>query len=234
MTDKFSYQIYLGLYYITFYFASVKLASATRAGVNDMAALAFTLPASIVVSQMITRLGTFRWAIWIGWFLTTISAGMLIRWDQNTSKAYWASSLAILGIGMGMVLQSLNFAVQAAVSSKDSGRAAALYAFMRSVGTSVGVAIGGSAFQNVLQHKLTSLNVPNALQISKNAESFVATLHTLQESDPLRIMVTEGYVSGFKACFGIFTAIGGISLILSILIRHANMDKTLESKYRAR
>lgn len=219
---------------MTLYFASAKLRGPIDSGADLLPAISFLLPGSVIVSQLITRLGTFRWAVWGGWSLGLIGAGMMTRFDANTSTAYWAVTLAIFGMGMGSVLTSVNFAVQATVHTEDAGRGAALYAFMRSVGMAIGVAIGGTVFQNLMQNRLDSLNVPNAKDIAHNAEAFIKTLHGLDATDPLRSAALDAYSKGSQGAFEVVTAVCALGLLLSLCIKHANMDKILESKHSSR
>jgi Na+/melibiose symporter-like transporter len=141
MHDTNIIQLFTGLYYVPFYFMSVKGHSATRSGVDLVPALVFILPGSIVVSLLTTRLGKFRWAIWIGWVVTTIGAGLLILLDVNASKIVGVIPLCIFGIGCGMVLSSVNFGIQAISKVEDCAMSASMYGFFRSLGMPIGVAV---------------------------------------------------------------------------------------------
>ena len=179
---------------------------------------------------MITRMGTFRWAIWVGWAVTTVGSGLYILFDVNTRTIMWASALSIFGLGSGMVLSSLNFAIQAIVKTEDAGRAASMYAFMRSIGMTIGVAAGGTIFQNFMKAKLTEFGLPGT--IAKNAEAYVSIMKTLAVDDPTRVHALQAYVHGFKGVFEVMTALSGVAFVVSLAIRHYDMDKILESKYK--
>src|SRR4051812_32463292 len=97
-----------------------------------------------------SRIGRFRWAVWAGWIISGVGCGLFELFDQNTPTPVWAVILAVFGIGQGMLLTSINVGIQAISRVEDAGRAAAMYAFMRTLGMSIGVAIGGTAFQNVM------------------------------------------------------------------------------------
>lgn len=222
------------LYYIPFYFTSVQLKGPVGSAVALLPAAVFVVPGAIVVSQLITRLGTFRWAIWMGWVISTIGSGLLIRYDTTTSKAYWGTAEAILGVGLGMILTSVNFAIQATVRPIDVGRAVAMYAFFRSVGMALGVGIGGIVFQNIMQNELIRLGVESAQEIAKNAVPFVTMVSELPENDPLRIAVLQGYVKGSQGTFAVMTGFCGLGLILSLFVKHSSMDQLFVTKHKSR
>jgi Fungal trichothecene efflux pump (TRI12) len=134
-------KLFTGLYYVPFYFMSVQSASPIRSGIALFPALVFILPGSIVVAALTTRLGRFRWAIWIGWTITAAGCGLLQLLEAHTKMVVTATALAVFGIGSGMVLSSVNFAVQSMSKVGDAAMAASMYGFMRSLGMPIGVAV---------------------------------------------------------------------------------------------
>lgn len=123
---------------------AVRFTSPTTAGINLIPALALLVPGSIVVAALTTRLGRFRWAIWVGWTVTIVGTGLFFLLDKHTKTAVWAVILAVFGIGSGMVLTSVNVGVQAIAKVEDSAMAASMYGFMRSLGMPFGVAVSCS------------------------------------------------------------------------------------------
>ena len=55
---------------------------------------------------------------------------------------------AILGVGLGLLMQNLVLAVQNTVQAKDIGTASASVAFFRSVGGAIGVSVLGAVLGN--------------------------------------------------------------------------------------
>ncbi len=161
----------------------------------------FLLPGSIVTSLITTRTGSYRWSIWSGWAITVVACGLLLLLDQEIETAAWAGILAVFGIGNGMLLTGVNVGIQAASRFEDAGRAAAMYAFMRSLGMSLGVAIGGSVFQNVMSSKLDELGQPRSM--AYNAEAFVKTISSIDPTDPVRTAALQAckfISSGLDKC----------------------------------
>ena len=118
------------------------------------------LPTSVIVAVAITKLGRFRWAVWGGSWMTVLATGLLILLGKTTATVAWIFMFMICSLGHGLLLSSLNFAVQAIASSPDVAYAAAMYAFLRTVGMALSVAIGGTVFQNVLAQSSRMLDYP--------------------------------------------------------------------------
>ena len=222
--------LYAGLYYFSFYFLSVKQYSPSRAGVSMLPAVLATVPASVIVGAIITRINHFRWAIWSGWVIVTLGGGLVIIWDADTSTPVWAVILVLVGIGNGLLLNAQNFATQAIAKPKDEASAAALYAFMRSFGMAFGVGISGSIFQNVMKTKLSQLGLPT--EIAADSLAYIATLETLPDASVLKEQVLQAYVSGFRGVFGTLCGLAGLSGIASLFIGQFDLNKVLNSDHK--
>lgn len=208
---------------------AVRATTPTQSGVNLLPISGCLVPGSIVVSILASRLGRFRWAVWSGLVLTVAGCALLQKLDDDTSTGLWVVIFAVFGIGNGMMLTSVNVAIQAISKTEDCGRAAAMYAFMRTLGMSIGVAVGGTVFQNFMSSKLDDLHLPES--IAHEAEAFVAELDRMPAQSPTRIGAIEAYIHGFRGVFWIMTAMACVGLVASFFIQHHGMDRILESRF---
>jgi MFS family permease len=184
------------------------------------------IPAAMAVGRLITKTGSYRWAIWIGWVLTTLGTGLTILWDAPSSTTLWVLSLVFLGFGHGFLLNALNCASQAVCKPGDEGAAAAMYAFLRSFGMALGVGIGGSVFQNVMKIKLRALHLSTLYVWNAEAYLKIAILHT-----PPSAAVMSAYDYGFHGVFGFFCSLAGIALIACRFIKHFDINKELVTEH---
>jgi MFS family permease len=214
------------LYYIPLYFASVKGKSPSAAGLSMLPCSLTLTPSAAIVGRLITRLGRFRWAIWTGWAVATLATGLLVLWDIDTSTPTWVGILICLGIGHALLLTAQNFAVQAMAQIEDAGHAATMYAFMRTLGTALGVAIGSSVFQNLMLQKLEAESLPP--ELAKKAEGFLDSLQSLPSS-PMKDGILLAYMQGIRGVFIVLTGISGAALLGSLLIKSYSLDQQLGS-----
>ncbi|TLD36664.1 hypothetical protein E2P81_ATG02446 [Venturia nashicola] len=219
------------LYYAPLYFIAVRHTSFLQAGVNMLPQALALVPISIIIGGLITRFARFRWAIWSGWAIVTLGTGLIIIWGPNTSPGAWIPIMVIVGIGHGLVLSAQNFATQAIALPRDEASAAAMYAFLRSLGSAIGVGIGGSVFQNAMATKLKQYGLPDS--IAKNAESYIST-HLWKE--PIDTAVhrhaINAYVYGLRSTFAFFCGMAGLAGIASLFIKHFDMNKELNSDHK--
>lgn len=224
-------QLFTALYYIPFYFMSVRRKTPTEAGRDTLPAMCLLIPGSIVVSILTSKLGTFRWAIWAGWFVTTLACGLQMLFDIHTSSSVIFVVLALIGIGTGMVLTSVNVGVQAISRPEDCAMAASMYGFFRSLGMPLGVALAGSIFQNAMSGHLADHNLPT--EIAHDSERWVYILREMANGAK-KTAILESYVQGFHYVFIVMTAAAGSALLVSLVIRKFSMDKVLSTQFTAR
>jgi MFS family permease len=203
----------------------------TQAGVDMLPVCLLTVPSSVVVSVLTTRLGRFRWAIWGGWVITTLACGLQIILDVHSSTVVTSVFLAVLGIGMGMVLTSLNVGIQAISKPEDAAMAASMYGFLRSLGMPLGVALAGTIFTNSMSDKLSELGLPTS--IAHDSEQYIFVLRTMADS-PQKIAILSSYMRGFDSVFIMTTAVSASALFVSLIIRKYSMDKILLAQFSAR
>ncbi|OJD10853.1 hypothetical protein AJ78_08244 [Emergomyces pasteurianus Ep9510] len=221
-------ELYTALYYIPLYFQALKEQSPVRTGISALPITSSLVPASVFVAVIIAQTGRFRWAIWLGWILTTLSTGLLLLLSPDTKTAVWATVLVFLGFGHGLILSALNLGVQAISTVSNVAHAVMMYSFLRAVGAALGVGIGGTVFQNAMSYKLGDLGLPT--DISKNAEAYIETLHALPENSAFKIGVIECYVKGTQGVFTVMTGFSGLAMFLSFLIAKHSMDKDFEAE----
>ena len=94
--------------------------------------------------------------------------------------------MVVLGIGLGLTMQTLVLAVQNAVSTNELGVATSSVSFFRSMGGSIGVALFGALFNNLLADRLG--------QTVAVGEGVAFTPETVRE---LPAAARETFVSGF-------------------------------------
>lgn len=222
------------LYYIPFYLMAARGDSPLRTGVGLLPVMLTLVPASIAAGALITRTGAYRPPIWAGWAAVAVGCGLTTLWDSRTPTPARAAALVVLGLGHGAVLNAQNFAAQAISPPGREAHAAAAYALLRHLGTALGVGVGGSAFQNVMAARLRALAVPDAARWAANAEGWLPRLRAMVgdgDGGAAAAEVLDGYVAGLRGVFRVYLAVSGAALLLSLLVRHCDMNKDLSSEH---
>ncbi|KAK8107082.1 uncharacterized protein PG998_009095 [Apiospora kogelbergensis] len=217
-------------YYVPFFFQSVQGTSPLRAGINLLPALLFVIPSGAVTGALISRYNNYCYALWVGWFFVCLSCGLELLWrDAGVATGVWVMALIAMGVGHGVVLNAQTFACQALARPGDVAAAAAMYGFVRQLGSAVGVCVGGTTWQNVAALKLAWQGLP--VDIAYHAEAYMQDLQDGSE-DGMRKEVTDAFVFGFLGVWQLFLGISGVVFFLSFFVKHFDMDKAIESEHR--
>lgn len=89
-----------------------------------------------------------RATVWIGWGITTIACGLFTLLSPETSAGERVWYFIIMGVGCGILFPGLLMCAQVSQQDEDVCIATNTFTFLRSLGQTFGVAIGGLIFQN--------------------------------------------------------------------------------------
>jgi EmrB/QacA subfamily drug resistance transporter len=154
--------------YLPLYLQVAKGSSPTRSGLQLTPLMAGVLITSIVSGQVISRVGRYRAFPIIGTAVMAVSMFLLSRIEAGTSTWVAAVDAAVLGLGLGMVMQVLILAVQNSVDHSVLGVATSGSTMFRQIGGSIGVALFGTIFANRLHVELAArlpkgTHIPNVI-----------------------------------------------------------------------
>ncbi len=148
--------------YLPLYLQVTKGSSPTRSGLELTPMMAGLLVTSILSGQLISRFGRYRVFPIVGTAIMTVA--FVLLWRIAAGTAIWVTLVdaAILGLGLGMVMQVLVLAVQNSVDFAVMGTATSGSTLFRQVGGSIGVSLFGTIFANRLGVELAHRLPPGA------------------------------------------------------------------------
>ncbi|WP_336116277.1 MFS transporter [Streptomyces sp. PTD9-10] len=144
--------MFAGTVFFSQYFQLARDKSPTMSGVMTIPMIAGLFVSSTVSGQVITKTG--KWKAWLvtGGVLLTAGLGLLgtMRYDTD----YWkiAIFMAVMGLGIGMMMQNLVLSTQNQVAPHELGAASSVVTFFRSLGGAVGVSALGSVMSTRITH----------------------------------------------------------------------------------
>ncbi|MEV7319828.1 MFS transporter [Streptomyces sp. NPDC093970] len=215
--------MFTGTVFFSQYFQLARDESPTMSGVLTIPMIGGLFVSSTVSGQFITRTG--RWKAWLvsGGVLVTAGLGLLgtIRYDT----AYWkmAIFMALLGLGIGMMMQNLVLCTQNQVEPSDLGSASSTVTFFRSLGGAVGVSALGAVMAHRITHYVTqgAADLPHkyqaALAGSSSSSDSLPDLGALPA--PLRILFQSAYGHGIADVFLIAGCLAALAFLITLFIK---------------
>ncbi|KAJ5085564.1 MFS general substrate transporter [Penicillium argentinense] len=230
-----------GLYYLPFYFQAVKGYSPILSGVA-LFPVTFTLvPGAMATGVLISRTGLYRGMVWAGWLISTIGLGFNCFVRVDSPDVLWIMCLVVRGLGMGMLLSSLNLTVLAAAAPQreEAAGAATMYTFFSALGQTLGVALGGTIFANRIRASLQAQPSLEALLSNVTSGHHADSVALIQMvgdiSDPAtRHQVQKVYVDSLRVVWAFCCALSGVAGLLSLATRHYDMSQQVVTQQALR
>ncbi|WP_231953719.1 MDR family MFS transporter [Actinoplanes derwentensis] len=142
-----------GTVFLSQYFQTSLGKTPTAAGLMGLPMVFGLLISSTVAGALITKFGKWKIFLVSGSIVMTIGMFLLSTIDAHTSVPVISVFMAVLGVGVGLLMQNLVLAAQNEVPAAELGATTSALTFFRSMGGSIGV----SALGAVLTHRVTAL-----------------------------------------------------------------------------
>ncbi|MEU6774300.1 MDR family MFS transporter [Streptomyces sp. NPDC046759] len=141
--------------YLPLYQQSVQGASATNSGLLLLPMLGAMLVTSMVAGRVTTNSGRYKVFPIVGGALMIVGLYLLSLMDTGTTRLTSGIYMAVLGLGMGCLMQITMLVAQNSVQMKDMGVASSTTTLVRTLGSSFGVAIMGALFNDRVKHVMS-------------------------------------------------------------------------------
>ncbi|MET8026502.1 MDR family MFS transporter [Streptomyces avermitilis] len=142
--------------FLPLYQQSVQGASATNSGLLLLPMLGAMLAVSMVAGRVTTNSGKYKVFPIVGSVLMTAGLFLLAQMDTDTSRFTSGVYMAVLGAGMGCLMQITMLVAQNSVEMRDMGVASSSTTLFRTLGSSFGVAIMGALFNQRVEDEMTA------------------------------------------------------------------------------
>jgi EmrB/QacA subfamily drug resistance transporter len=142
--------------FLPLYQQTVQGASATNSGLLLLPMMAGAMVTSLVSGQVMTRTGRYKMFPILGGAAMTVGMYLLSLLTVGTSRVTSGLYMAVLGIGMGLLMQITTTIAQNSVDPRDMGVASSSRTFFQQIGGSFGVSLFGAIFASHLQDTLRS------------------------------------------------------------------------------
>ncbi|MFF8191376.1 MFS transporter [Streptomyces bobili] len=214
--------MFSGTVFFAQYFQLARDESPTMSGVLTIPMIAGLFVSSTVSGQLITRTG--RWKAWLvgGGVLITAGLGLLgtIRYDTP----YWKTAvfMALLGLGVGMMMQNLVLSTQNQVAPSDLGAASSTVTFFRSLGGAMGVSALGAVMANRIgdyaEDGIAGLG-PDYASAAGGSSSGDAIPDMDKLPLPLRTVMESAYGHGIADVFMIAAVMALLAFLITLFIK---------------
>jgi len=201
-----------GTVFLSQYFQVSLGKSPTVAGLMGLPMVFGLLISSTVAGALITKIGKWKIYLVVGSIVMTVGMLLLSTIDAHTSVPVISAYMAVLGIGVGLLMQNLVLAAQNDVPAAELGATTSALTFFRSMGGSIGV----SALGAVLTARVTSL-FSEKLGAAASGGGAVPDLQTLPPE--VKAVVAEIYGTATADLFLVGAPIAFLAVIAVVFVK---------------
>jgi EmrB/QacA subfamily drug resistance transporter len=200
------------------YQQNVQGASATNSGLLLLPMMAGALVTSLAGGQFVTRTGHYKILLILGSIVMAAGLGLFATMGTDTSQFVTSLYMVVLGIGMGLLMQTSMLVVQNSVGMRDVGAASGAATLFRTVGGSLGVSLLGTLYTSRLTGELSDrLGATAGAQVTGSGQLTPAMLGRLPEA--IRTAYQAAITSGVGVVFMWAGIIALLAVIGAVLIR---------------
>ncbi|MGW0712635.1 MDR family MFS transporter [Streptomyces sp. NPDC002643] len=197
---------------------SVQGASATNSGLLLLPMLGAMLVVSMIAGRVTTNSGRYKVFPLVGSVLMIVGLFLLAQMDTGTSRLTSGVYMAVVGAGMGCLMQITMLVAQNSVEMKDMGVASSTSTLSRTLGSSFGVAIMGALFNNRVADVMAERAGELGSKVTEqSAQLDAASLAKLPE--PVREAYQYAVASGTHAAFLLGAGVAVLALAAAVFVR---------------
>ncbi|MFD4633629.1 MDR family MFS transporter [Streptomyces sp. NPDC058284] len=204
--------------FLPLYQQTVQGASATNSGLLLLPMLLSMMAVSMVAGRVTTSTGKYRSFPIIGTILMITGFFLLAQMDTGTSRLTSGLYMAVLGAGMGFLMQITMLVAQNSVEMKDMGVASSSATLFRTLGSSFGVAIMGVLFNNRVQEVMTDRAGALGGKVTESSAQLDA--ESLKHLPlPVKDAYQHAVSSGTHSAFLLGAAIAVVALLAALFVK---------------
>ncbi|MEV8604165.1 MDR family MFS transporter [Streptomyces griseoviridis] len=204
--------------FLPLYQQAVQGASATNSGLLLLPMLGAMLVTSMVAGRVTTNTGKYKVFPIAGSVLMIVGLYLLSTMDTGTSRFTSGVFMAVVGLGMGCLMQITMLVAQNSVDMKDMGVASSSTTLFRTLGSSFGVAVMGALFNNRVQDVMSERAGSLGSKITeKSAQLDAASLAKLPAA--AREAYQHAVSSGTHSAFLLGSVVAVLALVAAVFVK---------------
>lgn len=176
------------------------------------------LVTSMVAGRVTTNTGRYKVFPVVGSVLMVVGLYLLSTMDTGTSRFMSGVFMAVVGFGMGCLMQITMLVAQNSVEMKDMGVASSSTTLFRTLGSSFGVAIMGALFNSRVQDVMSEQGGALGARVTEqSAQLDAASLAKLPEA--VREAYQHAVSAGTHSAFLLGAVVAVVALVAAVFVK---------------
>ncbi|MFE4370763.1 MDR family MFS transporter [Streptomyces sp. NPDC056835] len=214
-----------GTVFLSQYFQIALGKSPTIAGLMSLPMILGLLVSSTVAGQIISATGKWKVYLIAGGVIMTAGLGMLATINADTGFGLLSLYMAVLGIGVGLLMQNLVLVAQNDVPAAELGAATSVLSFFRSMGGTIGTSVLGAVLANRVAAEMTK-SLGESGQGASGGAGHGAVPDVSKLPDAMREIVQHAYGVATAELFLVAAPFAALALVAVLFIKEKPLKTT--------
>ena len=211
--------------YMAIYFQVVLRTSALMSGIRLLPIIIPTVISTMVSGLTISATGYTKPIGVTGGVIMLVGSGILLLIDENTSNGQLIGLMIPVGIGMGLLMQSIIISAQSAAPRENGGifLTTSLLSFSRALGGVIGSAVGGLILDASFTANMKKLDLNIDVPATTLLNNFSSSKH-LSEEDVKAIV--HAFAQAFHHVMCSVLGFSGATFIFTLFLTNKRIPAT--------
>lgn len=202
--------------------------SPTHAGLMTLPMVLSLFLSSTITGRIVSHTGRTKPFLVAGALVLLAGSALLSSVDHTTNLGWMGVYLALLGAGVGALLQNLVLVAQNIVGIRDIGAATGTVTFFRTLGGAAGVSALGAVLAGRVAADIRSSLAARGIPVGDAVEGGGSTLDVASLPEPVREVVRAAYGDATGILFLVTAAITVVTVIAVLLLKERPLRDTLD------
>ncbi|KAI4595045.1 hypothetical protein KJ359_007298 [Pestalotiopsis sp. 9143b] len=216
-------------YYLPLLLQSSLEATPLQSGLLLLPFIITTAISGIACGVFIHRTGRFQEIVWAGALFLCLGFGLFITFNVNTSTSRIIGYQVIGGLGSGLLFETPIIAIQSQVRPEDVATATSTLSFIRNIGITLSVVIGGSLFQSSMNKQIPYLygaGLPRDLINKFSGSKVMANILLIRDiqDKAWKIAVEKAICLAMRNVWILFTSVAFAGVVASVFVRQGHLS----------
>jgi EmrB/QacA subfamily drug resistance transporter len=237
--------MFCGVIYVPLFAQGVLGASATNSGMVTTPMMVGLSLSAILTGRIISRTGRYRTLALLSPCVAGVSMFLLSRMNTVTAMSHLLVYATLFGVGCGIVIPSINIAVQNAFPRRQLALVTSSMQFFRNIGATVGTSVFGYIMSTTMKKGMTTISLnnmpPQIVEVFANSRAVAngegiarirghLPVSLLPLFDQLLTQVRATMAHSLHNIFAVGLVVVILSLIVTLKLKELPLHRTEGSK----
>ncbi|KAM7186603.1 MFS general substrate transporter [Naviculisporaceae sp. PSN 640] len=221
-------------FYLPPFFQAVLGVSPTQSGVYILPCTLTIVVLAAVGGPLLAKFGKYQLMHFCGFKLMAIGFMLCVSfYNRSDNIASWIGYSFLVGVGSGIIVSTTLPTVLVELTDKENAAATGSWAFLRGLGSLLGVAIPNAAFNVQFSSLVGTIGNEEAQAALSNGQAYQhAADPVFSEYGPdVKGQIVEAYSKSFKVQWLMFLVLAMAGIIASMVERQVELRRDLDSEY---